>query len=79
MNNQKTQETKMTYTVMEIAKMLGIGRTSAYNLVKENHFKVVKIGVPSQQKWTQKSFKKRNESYSFFCFRKTAAFIPRFA
>ena len=35
--------------------------------------------VPSQQKWTQKSFKKRNESYSFFCFRKTAAFIPRFA
>ena len=37
------------------------------------------IDVPSQQKWTQKSFKKRNESYSFFCFRKTAAFIPRFA
>ena len=36
-------------------------------------------GVPSQQKWIQKSFKKRNESYSFFCFRKTAAFIPRFA
>lgn len=35
--------------------------------------------VPSQQKWTQKSFKKRIESYSFFCFRKTAAFIPRFA
>lgn len=30
---------------MEIAKMLGIGRTSAYNLVKENHFKVVKIGA----------------------------------
>ena len=45
MNNQKKQETKMTYTVMEIAKMLGIGRTSAYNLVKENHFKVVKIGA----------------------------------
>ena len=37
------------------------------------------LDVPSQQKWTQKSFKKRNESYSFFCFRKTAAFIPRFA
>lgn len=45
MNNQKTQENKMTYTVMEIAEMLGIGRTSAYNLVKENHFKVVKIGA----------------------------------
>ena len=39
----------------------------------------VAVIVPSQQKWTQKSFKKRNESYSFFCFRKTAAFIPRFA
>ena len=34
-----------TYTVAEIADMLGIGRTSAYNLVKENHFKVVKIGA----------------------------------
>lgn len=45
MNNQKTQEAKMTYTVMEIAEMLGIGRTSAYNLVKENHFKVVRIGA----------------------------------
>ena len=30
---------------MEIAEMLGIGRTAAYNLVKENHFKVVKIGA----------------------------------
>lgn len=45
MNNQKTQENKMTYTVMEIAEMLGIGKSSAYNLVKENHFKVVKIGA----------------------------------
>ena len=34
-----------TYTVAEIDDMLGIGRTSAYNLVKENHFKVVKIGA----------------------------------
>ena len=42
------------------------------------YFKLTQ-SVPSQQKWTQKSFKKRNESYSFFCFRKTAAFIPRFA
>ena len=37
------------------------------------------VAVQYKQKWTQKSFKKRNESYSFFCFRKTAAFIPRFA
>ena len=45
MLNQKAQDNKKTYTVAEIADMLGIGRTSAYNLVKENHFKVVKIGV----------------------------------
>ena len=45
MNVQKTLENKKTYTVMEIAEMLGIGRTAAYNLVKENHFKVVKIGA----------------------------------
>lgn len=45
MEAQKTLENKKTYTVMEIAEMLGIGRTSAYNLVKENRFKVVKIGA----------------------------------
>lgn len=45
MITNKTLETKKTYTVSEIAEILGIGRTSAYNLVKENHFKVVKIGA----------------------------------
>lgn len=45
MRTNKTLETKKTYTVSEIAEILGIGRTSAYNLVKENHFKVVKIGA----------------------------------
>lgn len=33
-----------TYTVEDIASMLNIGRTSAYNLVKEGHFKTVRIG-----------------------------------
>lgn len=33
-----------TYTVEDIAKMLNIGRTSAYNLTKESHFKIVRIG-----------------------------------
>lgn len=33
-----------TYTVEDIAKMLNIGRTSAYNLTKEGHFKIVRIG-----------------------------------
>lgn len=45
MDNKTMLENKKTYTVAEIANMLGIGRTSAYNLVKENHFKVVKIGA----------------------------------
>ena len=33
-----------TYKVEEIAAILNIGRTSAYNLVKEGHFKIVRIG-----------------------------------
>lgn len=28
----------------DIAQILGIGRTSAYILVKEGHFKIVRIG-----------------------------------
>ncbi|MBE6568996.1 MAG: helix-turn-helix domain-containing protein [Ruminococcaceae bacterium] len=44
----KTQSTnadsKRTYTVEEIAKLLNIGRTTAYALVKEGHFKIVRIG-----------------------------------
>ena len=37
------------------------------------------VSVPSQQKWTQKSFKKRNESQYFVNLLKPTAFIPRFA
>ena len=37
-------ENKRTYTVEEIAKLLSIGRTTAYALVKEGHFKIVRIG-----------------------------------
>ena len=33
-----------TYTVEDIAKMLNIGMTAAYNLTKEGHFKIVRIG-----------------------------------
>ena len=33
-----------TYTVDDIAKMLNIGRTSAYNLTKEGYFKIIRIG-----------------------------------
>ena len=35
---------RRTYTVDDIAQILGIGRTSAYILGKEGHFKIVRIG-----------------------------------
>ncbi len=31
-----------TYTIEDVAAMLNIGRTSAYTLVKEGHFKTIK-------------------------------------
>lgn len=40
---ERIPETR-TYKVEDIAEMLSIGRTSAYNLVKEGHFKVVRVG-----------------------------------
>ena len=33
-----------TYTVEEIAALLNIGRTTAYQLVKEGHFKTLRVG-----------------------------------
>ena len=38
---KKGSPERRTYTVEEIAQILGIGRTSAYLLVKEGHFKIV--------------------------------------
>lgn len=35
---------KKTYTVAEIAKILGVSKGAAYSLVKENTFKSIKIG-----------------------------------
>ena len=41
---KKESPERRTYTVEDIAHILGIGRTSAYLLVKEGHFKIVRIG-----------------------------------
>lgn len=41
---KKETPARRTYTVDDIAQILGIGRTSAYILVKEGHFKIVRIG-----------------------------------
>lgn len=38
-----TAEVK-AYTVDDVARMLKIGRTKAYNLVREGYFKTVRIG-----------------------------------
>ena len=43
-----------TYTVEEIATILGIGRTSAYRIVKEGHFKILRVG--SSIRVSRKSF-----------------------
>ncbi|MBP1737502.1 MAG: binding domain protein, excisionase family [Oscillospiraceae bacterium] len=36
---------RRTYTVEEIAEILGIGRASAYELAKKGYFRAVKIGT----------------------------------
>ena len=35
---------KKTYTVVEIMEILGIGRTTAYDLIKKGEFKVIRVG-----------------------------------
>lgn len=45
-NSSATQYVaKRTYTVGEISKILGIGRTSAYKLIHSGAFQIVKIGT----------------------------------
>ena len=41
---KNVSEEKRTYTVSEVAKILDIGKSSAYNLVKCNVFRSIKIG-----------------------------------
>lgn len=40
----RTLPESRTYTVEQISAMLGISRGSGYALVKEGHFKIVRIG-----------------------------------
>lgn len=49
----KSAENK-TYRVEDIARILDIGRSSAYNLVREGHFKTVRVG--SAIRISRKSF-----------------------
>ena len=43
-STKKAPPERRTYTVDDIAQILGIGRSSAYLLVKEGHFRIVRIG-----------------------------------
>ncbi len=43
-SDQRNVPEQRTYKVEDIAAMLNISRTSAYNLVKEGHFKTVRVG-----------------------------------
>ncbi len=43
--SQKTNSVeKRTYTVQEVATILGIGRTATYKLIKEERFRYARIG-----------------------------------
>ncbi len=41
---EKSLPEPRTYTVEQIAAMLNIGRTTAYQLVKQEEFRIVRIG-----------------------------------
>ena len=57
---KKESPERRTYTVEDITQILGIGRTSAYLLVKEGHFKIVRIG--NAIRISQRSFAEWRES-----------------
>ena len=43
-SNEKNAPQNRTYTVDDIAAILGIGRSSAYKLAKSGAFKIIRIG-----------------------------------
>lgn len=61
-NNQKHQAVseKRTYSVQEVAEILQISRSMAYNLCRQSLFKIVKVGKyirvskPSFDEWLDK-------------------------
>ena len=42
--DKNTEINTTAYTVKDIARMLNIGRNSAYTLVKQGNFKIMRIG-----------------------------------
>lgn len=60
---QNSVPEKRTYKVEDIAAILNIGRTSAYNLIKEGHFKTVRVG--NAIRVSKKSFDKWLDEQTF--------------
>lgn len=60
---QNSVPEKRTYKVEDIAAMLNIDRTSAYNLIKEGHFKTVRVG--NAIRVSKKSFDKWLDEQTF--------------
>ena len=54
---------KRTYIVEEIAAILGIGKSTAYALVRQGHFKIVRIGTSIRI--SKKSFDEWLDSQNF--------------
>ena len=58
-SNEKKAPQNRTYTVDDIAAILGIGRSSAYKLAKSGAFKIIRIGNmirisrPSFEDWLE--------------------------
>ena len=57
---KKSLPESRTYTVEQIAAMLNIGRTTAYQLVKQEEFRIVRIGNATRV--SKKSFDEWLES-----------------
>lgn len=50
-SNEKKAPQNRTYTVDDIAAILGIGRSSAYKLAKSGAFKIIRIGNMIRISW----------------------------
>ena len=50
---QPVKQVKLTYTVEEVAEALGVGKNTAYELVRSQRLKAVKVGrrylIPQQE------------------------------
>ena len=61
----ESKQESRTYTVEDIAKILNIGRTSAYNLVKKGNFRFIRVG--NTIRISKKSFDAWLDEMTFNC------------